>query len=52
MQEASVLLVFHGDLWITIAIDNSDGILVVLHIVRHEAFEVWLLHAIFLHEFV
>jgi hypothetical protein len=32
-----VFLVFHGDLWVTIAIDDLDGIPVGLHTVHHEA---------------
>jgi hypothetical protein len=47
-----VFSVLNGDLWIIIIIDDIDGILVGLHIVRYEAFEVWLLHAIFFHNFI
>jgi hypothetical protein len=52
MQEASALLVLHEDLWVTTAIDNTDGIPVDLCIVRHESFEVWLLHTILFHDFI
>jgi hypothetical protein len=52
VQEASSLSILYGDLWVTTVIDDSDGILVGLHIVCHKAFEVGLLHTIFLHEFV
>jgi hypothetical protein len=52
IQEASALSVLHGDLWITIAIDDSDAIPVALCTVRHEAFEVGVLHTVFSHEFV
>jgi hypothetical protein len=52
MEEACALTVLHGDLWISTAINNSDGILVGLYTIRHEAFEVGLLHAVFLHQFV
>jgi hypothetical protein len=52
MQDARALSVLHRDLWITIAIDNTNGILVGLRTVLYKAFEVWLLQAIFSHEFV
>jgi hypothetical protein len=52
MQEASALSVLHGDLWVTTTIDNLDGIPIGLRTVRHEAFEVGILHAIFSHEFI
>jgi hypothetical protein len=52
MEEASALSVLHGDLWITTAIDNSDGIPVGLCTICHEAFEVGLLHAVFFYEIV
>ena len=51
-EEASALSVHHVDLWMCIAIDDSNDVLVGLHIVRHEAFEVGLLYAILSHEFV
>jgi hypothetical protein len=47
-----VLLVLHGDLWVTIAIDDSDGIPVGLCTIHHVAFEIRLLHAVFFYEFV
>jgi hypothetical protein len=52
VEEVSALSVLHGDLWVTIAIYNSDGILVGPRTIRHEAFEIGLLHAVFSHEFV
>jgi hypothetical protein len=52
MEEACALTILHVDLWISIAIDNSDDIPIGLHTVCHEAFKVGLLHAISLHHFV
>jgi hypothetical protein len=52
MEETSALSVLHGDLWITIAIDNSDSILIGLSTVCHEAFEVGILDAVLCHEIV
>jgi hypothetical protein len=52
VQEVNAHSVLYGDLWITTAIDDRDGILVGLRIVHHEAFEVWLFYAVFFHEFI
>jgi hypothetical protein len=52
VEETSALLVLHGDLWITTAIDDSDSIPIGLCIVRHEAFEVGILDAVLCHEIV
>jgi hypothetical protein len=38
--------------WISTTINNSNGIPIGLRTIRHEAFEVGLLHAIFLHRFI
>jgi hypothetical protein len=48
VEETCALLVLYGDLWITNAIDDSDNIPIGLHTVRHEAFEVGILHVVFL----
>lgn len=42
----------HEGLWVASAIYDTDGILVCMRIVRHEAFEVWLLYIVFLHNFI
>jgi hypothetical protein len=52
VEEISALTVLHGDLWITTAIDDSDNIPIGLCTVRHEAFEVGILHAVLCHEIV
>jgi hypothetical protein len=52
VEETHVLLVLHGDLWITTAIDESDNIPIGMCTIHHEAFEVGILHAIFSHEIV
>jgi hypothetical protein len=52
VEETSTLSILHGDLWITIAIDDSDNIPIGLCIVRHEAFEVGILDAVLCHEIV
>jgi hypothetical protein len=52
VEETSVLSVLHRDLWITTAIDNLDSIPIGLCTVRHKAFEVGILDAIFCHEIV
>jgi hypothetical protein len=52
VEETSVLLVLHGDLWITTAIDDSDNIPIGMNTVRHEAFEVGILDAVLCHEIV
>jgi hypothetical protein len=52
MEKTSVLSVLHGDLWITIAIDDSDSIPIGLCTVHHEAFEVGILDAVLCHEIV
>jgi hypothetical protein len=52
VEERSALLVLHGNLWITTAIDNSDNIPIGLYTVCHEAFEVGILHAVFSHEII
>ena len=52
VEETSTLSVFHGDLWVTTAIDDSDSIPIGICIVRHKAFEVGFLHAIFSYEIV
>jgi hypothetical protein len=40
VEETSVLMVLHGNLWITTSIDDSDSIPIGLCTVCHEAFEV------------
>jgi hypothetical protein len=45
-------LIFHGDLWVTTIIDDLDGILVSLCIVRHDAFKAGLFYVVFSHEFI
>jgi hypothetical protein len=52
LEETSALLDLNGDLWVTTAIDNSDSIPIGLHTIRHEAFEVGILHAVLSHEIV
>jgi hypothetical protein len=52
VEETSALLVLHGDLWVTTAIDDSDNISIGLCTVRHEAFEVGIFHAVLFHEIV
>jgi hypothetical protein len=52
VKETSALSVLHGDLWITIAIDDSDSIPIGLGTVLHEAFEVGILDAVLCHEIV
>jgi hypothetical protein len=52
VEETIALLVLHGDLWVTIAIDNSDNIPTGLCTVRHEAFEVGILHTVLSHEII
>jgi hypothetical protein len=52
MEEACALTILYRDLWITTAIDNSDGIPVGLRTICHEAFEVGLFYAISLHHLV
>jgi hypothetical protein len=52
VEETNVLLILHGDLGITTAIDNSDNIPIGLYTVRHEAFEVGILDAVRCHEIV
>jgi hypothetical protein len=52
VEETSALPILHGDLWVTTAIDDSDSIPVGLCIVRHEAFEVGILHTVHSHEIV
>jgi hypothetical protein len=52
LEETSALLVLHGDLWITTAIDDLDSIPIGLCTVRHEVFEVGILDAILCHEIV
>jgi hypothetical protein len=52
VEETSVLLVLHRDLWITTAIDDSDNIPIGLSTIRHEAFEVGILDAVLCHEIV
>jgi hypothetical protein len=52
MQEASTLLVLHGNFWITTTKDDLDGIPIGLRTVNHEASEVGLLYAVFSQEFV
>ena len=42
-----VFLVLHRDLWITIAIDELDNILIGMCTIRHEAFEVGILYTTF-----
>jgi hypothetical protein len=52
VEETSALLVLHGDLWFTTAIDDLDNIPIGLCTVCHEAFEVGILDAILCHEIV
>jgi hypothetical protein len=52
VQEARALLVLHGDLWVTIAIDDLDSIPIGLCTVRHVAFEVGFLYAVLFYEIV
>jgi hypothetical protein len=52
VEETSALSVLHGDLWVTTAINDSDSIPIGLGTVRHEAFEVGILHAVLCHEIV
>jgi hypothetical protein len=52
VEETSVLLVLHRDLWITTAIDDSDNIPIGLSTIRHEAFEVGILDAVLCHKIV
>ena len=52
VEEICVFSVFHGDLWISPAIDDLDSIPIGLCTVCHEAFEVRILNAIFPHEIV
>jgi hypothetical protein len=52
VEETSALSVLHGDLGITIAIDDSDNIPIGLCTIRHEAFEVGILDAVLCHEIV
>jgi hypothetical protein len=52
IEETSALLVLHGDLWITTAIDDFDSIPIGLCTVRHGAFEVGILDAVLCHEIV
>jgi hypothetical protein len=52
VEETSALMVLHGDLWITTAIDDLDNIPIGLCTVRHEAFEVGILNAVLCHEIV
>jgi hypothetical protein len=52
VEETRALSVLHGDLWITTAIDDSDNIPIGLRTIRHEAFEVGILHAVLSHEIV
>jgi hypothetical protein len=52
VEEISALSVLHGDLWITTTIDDVDIIPIGLCTVRHEAFEVGILHAVLSHEIV
>jgi hypothetical protein len=52
MEEACALTILYRDLWITTAIDNSDGILIGLCPICHEAFEVGILHIVLSDEIV
>jgi hypothetical protein len=52
LEEACALLILYRDLWITTAIDNSDGILIGLCPICHEAFEVGILHIVLSDEIV
>jgi hypothetical protein len=52
VEETSALSVLHGDLWITTAIDDSDNIPIGLYTIRHEAFEVGILHAVLCDEII
>jgi hypothetical protein len=52
VEETYALSVLHGDLWVTTAIDNSNNIPIGLHTVRHEAFEVGILHVVLSHEII
>jgi hypothetical protein len=52
VEETSALLILHTDLWVTTAIDDSDSIPISLRTIRHEAFEVGILHAVLSHEIV
>jgi hypothetical protein len=52
VDKTSALSIFHGDLGITTAIDDSDNIPIGLCSVRHEAFEVGILDAVLCHEIV
>jgi hypothetical protein len=52
VEVISTLTVLYGDLWITIAIDDSDSIPIGLYTICHEAFEVGILDAVLCHEIV
>jgi hypothetical protein len=52
VEETNALMVLHGDLRITTAIDNSNSIPIGVCTVRHEAFEVGILDAVLCHEIV
>jgi hypothetical protein len=52
VEETSTLSVFHGDLLVTTAMDDSNSIPIHLRTVHHEDFEVGILHAVFSHEIV
>jgi hypothetical protein len=52
VEETSALSVLYGDLWVTTSIHYLDSIPIGLRIVRHEAFEVGILHAVLFHEIV
>jgi hypothetical protein len=52
VEETSAYSVLHGNLWITVAIDDSDNIPIGLCTVRLEAFEVGILDTVLCHEIV
>ena len=52
VEETIVLSIFHGDLWITTAIDDLDSIPICLCTICHEAFEVGIPDTILCHEII